>query len=47
MGLFEQHPWMLVLMVILIAEGWSAAKTMMARVLRRGISRLGARGYEE
>jgi hypothetical protein len=47
MGLFEQHPWMLVLMVILISEGWSATKTMLARILRRGISRLEERGYGE
>jgi hypothetical protein len=44
MGLFEQHPWILVPMVILISEGWSATKSMMARMLRRGISRLEERG---
>jgi hypothetical protein len=47
MGLFEQHPWVLIPIVILIAEGWSATKTIMARVLQKGKSRLKARRYGE
>jgi len=47
MGLFEQHPWILVPMVILIGEGWSATKTMLARILRRGIPLLEERSYGE
>lgn len=46
MGLFEQHPWILVPIVIVIVEGWSAAKIMAARVLRSGMSRAGLRRKE-
>ena len=27
-GLFENHPWTLILLVIVIVEGWSALKTL-------------------
>lgn len=28
MGLFEQHPWTLIPLVIVISEGWSALKRL-------------------
>jgi len=34
MGLFEQHPWLLIPLVIVITEGWSGLKTLAARVRR-------------
>ena len=35
MGLFESHPWILIPLVIVINEGWSALKTLVNRHLRR------------
>jgi len=32
-GLFESHPWTLILLVIVIVEGWSALKTLIGHRL--------------
>ena len=41
MGLFEQHPWMLIPLVIVITEGWIALKrwAVQAWVTRSNSSR--------
>jgi hypothetical protein len=33
-GLFEEHPWTLILLVIVISEAWSAVKRLAARIWR-------------
>ena len=35
MGLFEQYPWLLVPIIIVTVEGWSAFKALVREVLRR------------
>jgi hypothetical protein len=35
MGLFEEHPWMLIPLVIVITEAWSGFKRLLERKLSR------------
>jgi len=35
MGLFEQNPWLLIPVVILINEGWNAVKAVLKDAIRR------------
>jgi hypothetical protein len=37
MGLFEQHPWLLIPLVVIIMEGWSGAKALAGRVKKQAI----------
>ncbi|MGZ4829068.1 MAG: hypothetical protein ACXV5J_09195 [Candidatus Angelobacter sp.] len=41
MGLFEQHPWMLIPLVIAVSEGWSALKRLVIQTwgIRRDSSK--------
>lgn len=38
MGLFEQYPWMLVVLIVVTIEAWSLAKQMLRRLLSRSRS---------
>jgi hypothetical protein len=33
--LFEQHPWLLIVAIIVTVEGWLALKALVSRLLRR------------
>ena len=35
MGLFEEYPWLLVPIIILVVEGWAALKGLAREALRR------------
>lgn len=35
MGLFENHPWLLIPIIILTMEGWIALKALFSRARRR------------
>jgi hypothetical protein len=35
MGLFEEYPWLLVPIIILVVEGWAALKAVASEALRR------------
>lgn len=35
MGLFEAHPWLLVPIIIVTVEGWTALKVLIREVMRR------------
>jgi hypothetical protein len=35
MGLFEEYPWLLVPIIILVVEGWAALKAVAREALRR------------
>ena len=35
MGLFEQYPWLLIPIIILTVEGWTAVKAFAMQAIRR------------
>jgi hypothetical protein len=36
MGLFEEHPWILILLIIVTTEAWTGVKALVKRLRERG-----------